>query len=232
MVLSDDSAEREHLIGAGIDTKPPHTRHHHSHKRHYLDFVEEDQPVAEELTAGGAGPDQPGNPLSDDIIKVEFHSPAPDVVPSDDALDWPNAPKPQKQKGGNPTAPWMLSDLYDYLSPDNEVSAVDTTPEPEPTPSPPADMEDENPLLFGSPSKPKNAKPNTDSTPSSPAPPMLGADREEEFGVGGALGADGCRLGFKLSGPGICVSECDNDPNFCFNGGVCTVVAGAGAFCR
>ncbi|XP_017281726.1 chondroitin sulfate proteoglycan 5b isoform X2 [Kryptolebias marmoratus] len=231
MVLSDDSAEREHLIGAGIGAKPPHTRHHHSHKHHYLDVVEEDQPVAEELTAGGAGPDQPGNPLSDDIIKVEFHSPAPDVVPSDIALDWAKAPKPQKQRGRDPTSPWTLAE-YDYLSPDNDVSAVDTTPEPEPTPSPPADMEDENPLLPGSPSKPESVKPNMDSGSYLPAPPMLGADREEEFGLSGAIGSDGCRLGFVLSGPGVCVSECDTEPNFCFNGGVCTVVAGTGAFCR
>ncbi|XP_037549668.1 chondroitin sulfate proteoglycan 5 isoform X2 [Nematolebias whitei] len=230
MVLSDDSAEREHLIGAGVGAKHPHTRHHHSHKSHYLDLVE--QPAAEELTAGGAGPDQPGNPLSDDIIKVEFHSPAPDVVPADDALDWAKVPKPQKQKGGDPTATWTMAEIYDYLSPDNEFSAVDTTPEPEPTPSPPADMEDENPLLAGSPSKPENEKPNMDSGSSLPAPPMLGAEREEEFGLGGAVGADGCRLGFVLSGPGVCVSECDNEPNFCLNGGMCTVVAGVGAFCR
>lgn len=231
MVLSDDSAEREHLIGAGVGAKLPHARHHHSHKSHYVDLVEE-QPAAEELTAGGAGPDQPGNPLSDDIIKVEFHSPASDVVPSDDALDWAKVPKPQKQRGGEPTATWTMGEIYDYLSPDSEFSAVDTTPEPEPTPSPPADMEDENPLLAGSPSKPENVKPSVDSGSSLPAPPMLGADREEEVGVGGAVGADGCRLGFVLSGPGVCVSECDNEPNFCLNGGACTVVAGVGAFCR
>ncbi|KAK2830282.1 hypothetical protein Q5P01_018213 [Channa striata] len=46
------------------------------------------------------------------------------------------------------------------------------------------------------------------------------------------MGADGCRLGFVRSGPGVCVSQCDAEPNFCFNGGVCTVVAGMGAFCR
>ncbi|KAG8005162.1 Chondroitin sulfate proteoglycan 5, partial [Nibea albiflora] len=186
MVLSDDSAERDHLIGAGLGlglgAKLPlsSTKHHHSHKHAHLDFAEEEPPVGEELTAGGAGPDQPGNPLSDDVITVEFHSPAPDIVTSDVALDWAKAPKPQKQKGGDPTA-WTLSDFYDYLSPDDDLSALDATPEPEPTPSPPADMEDENPLLAGSPAVPEN---------------------------------------------------CDIEPNFCFNGGVCTVIAGMGAFCR
>ncbi|XP_030596169.1 chondroitin sulfate proteoglycan 5b isoform X3 [Archocentrus centrarchus] len=135
MVLSDDSAERDHLIGAGLGlgTKLPlsSTKHHHSHKRVHLDFVEEDPPVGEELTAGGAGPDQPGNPLSDDVITVEFHSPAPDIVPSDVAINWAKAPKPQKQKTGDPNA-WTLSDFYDYLSPDDDLSAVDTPPEPEP----------------------------------------------------------------------------------------------------
>ncbi|XP_041823252.1 chondroitin sulfate proteoglycan 5-like isoform X3 [Melanotaenia boesemani] len=233
MVLSDDSAEREHLIGAGIGAKLPlsSTRHHHSHKHRHLDFVEEDPPVVEELTAGGAGPDQPGSPLSDGVITVEFHSPAPDVVPSDVALDWEKAPKPQKQKGGDPTT-WTLSDFYDYLSPDDDLSALDTTPEPEPTPSLPTNMEDENPLLTGSPAVPDNVRPKADSRPSLPAPPMLGPDRSDGLGVGGAMGADGCRLGFVLSGPGVCVSQCDTEPNFCFNGGVCTVVAGMGAFCR
>ncbi|XP_069551100.1 chondroitin sulfate proteoglycan 5-like isoform X3 [Brachyistius frenatus] len=234
-VLSDDSAERDHLIGAGLGlgAKLPlsSTKHHHSHKHAHLDFVEEDPPVGEELTAGGAGPDQPGNPLSDDVITVEFHSPAPDVVPSDGALDWEKAPKAQKQKGGSPTA-WTLSDFYDYLSPDDDLSALDTTPEPEPTPSPPADMEDENPLLSGSPAVPDNVRPNVASGPSLPAPPMPGPDKDEGLGLGGAMGSGGCRLGFVQSGPGVCVSQCDTEPNFCFNGGVCTVVAGVGAFCR
>ncbi|KAM8766673.1 uncharacterized protein AB9X84_005828 isoform 3-T3 [Acanthopagrus schlegelii] len=233
MVLSDDSAEREHLIGAGLGAKLPltSTKHHHSHKHAHLDFVEEDPPVGEELTAGGAGPDQPGNPLSDEVITVEFHSPAPDTVPSDNALDLSKVPKPQKQKGGDPTA-WTLSDFYDYLSPDDDLSALDATPEPEPSPSPPADMEDENPLLAGSPAVPDNVRPKADSGPSISAPPVPGLEKGDGFGLGGAMGADGCRLGFVRSGPGVCVSQCDIEPNFCFNGGVCTVVAGMGAFCR
>uniref|UniRef100_A0A3B3TMJ1 Chondroitin sulfate proteoglycan 5b n=2 Tax=Poecilia latipinna TaxID=48699 RepID=A0A3B3TMJ1_9TELE len=232
MVLSDDSAEREHLIGAGIGARLPlsSTRHHHSHKRHYLDFVEDDQ-HGEEFTAGGAGPDHPGNPLSDDVITVAFHSPAPDVVPADVTLDWAKTPKAQKQRGGEPNK-YSLTEYYDYLSSDNDVSAVDTTPEPDPTPSPPPDMEDENPLLAGSPVIRKNSRPNTSGGSSLPAPPMQGPDNNNGMGVGGAVGADGCRLGFVLSGPGVCVSQCDIEPNFCFNGGVCTVVAGMGAFCR
>ncbi|XP_068558628.1 chondroitin sulfate proteoglycan 5b isoform X2 [Cebidichthys violaceus] len=233
MVLSDDSAERDHLIGAGLGAKLPlsSTKHHLSHKHAHLDVEEEDSPVGDELTAGGAGPDQPGNPMSDDVITVEFHSQAPDIVPSDVALDWAKAPKPQKQKAGDPTA-WTLSDFYDYLSPDDDLSALDTTPEPEPTPSPPPEMEDENPLLAGSPAVPDNVRPSTDSGPSVPATPMPGKDKGDGLGLGGAMGADGCRLGFVRSGPGVCVSECDIKPNFCFNGGVCTVVAGLGAFCR
>ncbi|XP_029918725.1 uncharacterized protein LOC115367213 isoform X2 [Myripristis murdjan] len=235
MVLSDDSAERDHLIGAGLGLGaglPLSTvKRHHSHKHTHLDFADEDQSVGEELTAGGAGPDHPGNPLSDDVITVEFHSPAPETVPADVAMDWPKAPEPLQQKGGSPTA-WTLSDFYEYLSPDDDLSALDTTPDPEPSPSPPADMEDENPLLLGSPAISDNVKPNFDSGPSLPAPPMPGQGRGRELGLGGALGPDGCRLGFVRSGPGTCVSQCDVDPNFCFNGGVCTVVAGMGAFCR
>ncbi|XP_036070157.1 chondroitin sulfate proteoglycan 5 [Oryzias melastigma] len=227
MVLSDDSAEKDHLIGAGNSARLPlhSTRHHRSHKHHYLDFAEDDAPVAEELTAGG-GPDAPGNSLSDDVITVEFHSPAPDVVPSDVALDWAKAPKPQKQKSGDPTQ-WGLSDFYD-----DNLSALGSTPVPEPSPSPPADVDDENPLLPGTPAVFNKVRPKVNSGSSPPAGPIPSPDQDQGLGIGGAMGADGCRLGFVLSGPGVCVAQCDIEPNFCFNGGVCTVVAGMGAFCR
>ncbi|XP_068189385.1 chondroitin sulfate proteoglycan 5b isoform X2 [Antennarius striatus] len=235
MVLSEDSAEREHLIGAGLGrgAKLPlsSNKHHRLHKHALLDFVEEDPPVGEELTAGGAGSDQPGSQSSDDVITVEFHSPAPDIMPSDVALGWAKALKPQKQKGGDPTA-WTLSDFYDYLSPDDDLSALDATPAPEPTPSPPPDMEDENPLLDGSVAVPDKVRPGIDTGPSLSAPSGPGIKNGDDLGLGGAVGADGCRLGFVRSGPGVCVPQCDTEPNFCFNGGVCTVVAGMGAFCR
>ncbi|XP_061738752.1 chondroitin sulfate proteoglycan 5b isoform X2 [Nerophis ophidion] len=264
MVLSDDSAEREHLIEAEVPTLSKHShshkhlieaevptlskhshshkhlieaevptlsKHSHSHKHAHLALVEEDPPVGEELTGGGAGPDQPGNPLSDDIITVEFHSPAPEVVPSDVESPGAKLPKPQKQKAGAPTA-WTLSDFYDYLSPDDDLSASDPTPEPEPTPSPPVYMEDENPLLASSPARPVNAKPGVDNKPAWPATSQPAPDNGGDLSLGGALGGDGCRLGFVRSGPGMCVSQCDAQPNFCFNEGVCTVVAGVGAFCR
>ncbi|KAF3707534.1 Chondroitin sulfate proteoglycan [Channa argus] len=233
MVLSDDSAERDHLIGAGIGVKLPlsSTKHHRPHKHAHLDLLEEYPPTGEELTAGGAGPDQPGNPLSDDVITVEFHSQAPDTVPSEVDQNWAKAPKPQKQKGGSPTK-WTGLDFYEYMSSEYDPSALDTTPEPEPTPSPPANMEDENPFLAGSPAIPDKVKNNAESRPSLPATPMPGPDKGEGLGLGGAMGGDGCRLGFVRSGPGVCVSQCDTEPNFCFNGGVCTVVAGMGAFCR
>ncbi|XP_051928403.1 chondroitin sulfate proteoglycan 5-like [Hippocampus zosterae] len=221
MVLSDDSAERDHLIEAG---KPAFPKHHRSHKRVHL----EPDPAQEELTAGGAGPDQPGNPLSDDIIAVEFHSPAPETIPSDIDQNGAKLPKPQKQKGDNPTA-WTLSDFYDYLSPDDDLSASAPTQEPEASPSPPADMEDENPLLAGAPARPVTveAKPASSAQPE-PEP----AGNNGDLSLGGAVGSDGCRLGFVRSGPGICVSQCDIEPDFCYNEGVCTVVAGVGAFCR
>uniref|UniRef100_A0A3P9LN42 Chondroitin sulfate proteoglycan 5b n=1 Tax=Oryzias latipes TaxID=8090 RepID=A0A3P9LN42_ORYLA len=232
MVLSDDSAEKDHLIGAGHRPSLPlhSTRHHRSHKHHYLDFAEEGTPVAEELTAGG-GPDAHGNSLSDDVIPVKFHSPAPDVVPSDVPLDWAKVPKPQKQKSGDSTQ-WGLSDFYDDPAPDDDLSALDSTPAPDPTPSPPPDVDDENPLLPGTPAVFNEVGPKMDTGSSPAAGPIPSPDPDQGLGVGGAMGADGCRLGFVLSGPGVCVAQCDTEPNFCFNGGVCTVVPGSGAFCR
>ncbi|XP_053719273.1 chondroitin sulfate proteoglycan 5-like isoform X1 [Synchiropus splendidus] len=226
MVLSDDSAEREHLIGAGPGVKLPvrSHKHHHSHKHARPNFAEE--PAGEELTAGGAGSD---HQLSDDIVTVEFHSPAPDFVPSDEGVNWAKPPQAQKQKGE--PSDWTLSDFYDYTSRDDDLSALDTTPEPEPTPSPPADMEDENPLLAGSPALPEYVSPGLASGPALQAPPTLGGDKGQGV-LGVAMGPDGCRLGFARSTSGACLSQCEVEPNFCFNGGVCTVVPGSAAFCR
>jgi len=236
-VLSDDSAERDHLIGAGLSLGAglplSSSSHRRAHKRLHLDFSDEDQHLGggEELTAGGAGagPDQPGNPAADnDVITVEFHSPAPDTAPS----EWPRGASPsgpQRQKGGNPTA-WTLSDFYDYLAPDDDLSALDATPVPEPSPSPPADMDNENPRLPDAAGK---------GWPPAPQPPLQGGGGggvkgpAGPGGLGGVVGSDGCRPGFvRVSGPGACVPQCDADPDFCLNGGVCTVVAEVGAFCR
>lgn len=218
MVLSDDSAERDHLIGLGASL-PLSSKRHHSHKHKYLDFIEEDPPMGEELTAGGAGPDQPGNPMVDDPV-VAFHSPAPDIVPNDEDVAWAKAPQAQKQKTDSKQTTWSLNDFYEYA--DTDLSAAEPTPEPEPTPSPPANMEDENPLL---PEVTEKVRP--DSGASLPAPPKRTPGKEDD-----AVGPDGCRLGLVRSGTGVCVSQCELEPNFCLNGGVCTVVPGMGAFCR
>ncbi|XP_055081195.1 uncharacterized protein LOC117378834 isoform X2 [Periophthalmus magnuspinnatus] len=188
MVISDDSAERDHLIGLGASL-PLSSKRHHSHKHKYLDFIEEEPPMGEEFTAGGAGPDQPGNPMVDDVV-VAFHSPAPDTVPTDEDVAWAKAPQAQKQKTDSKQGSWSINDFYEYT--DTDLSAADPTPEPEPTPSP-------------------------------PAPPGKEVN---------AVGADSCSLGFVRSGTGVCVSQCELEPNFCLNDGVCTVVPGMGAFCR
>ncbi|KAK7898674.1 hypothetical protein WMY93_019527 [Mugilogobius chulae] len=216
MALSDDSAERDHLIGLGASL-PLSSKRHHSHKHKYLDFIEEEPPMGEEFTAGGEGPDQPGNPMVDGVI-VAFHSPAPDTVPTNEDVAWAKAPQAQKQKiNSKQTINWSLNDFYD-----TDLSAVDPTSEPESTPSPPATMEDENPML---PEVTKKVWP--DSGASLPAPPKLTPGTEMD-----ADGPGGCRLGFVRSGTGVCVSQCEMEPNFCLNDGVCTVVPGMGAFCR
>ncbi|XP_072303683.1 chondroitin sulfate proteoglycan 5b isoform X3 [Eucyclogobius newberryi] len=218
MVLSDDSAERDHLIGLGASL-PLSSKRHHSHKHKYLDFIEEEPPMGEEFTAGGAGPEQPGNPMVDGVI-VAFHSPAPDTVPTNEDVAWAKAPQAQKQKPDSKQTTWSINDFYEYT--DTDLSAVDPTTDPEPTPSPPATMEDENPMLTE-----VTKKVWPDIGASLPAPPKLDPGKKVD-----AEGADGCRLGFVRTGTGVCVSQCELEPNFCLNDGVCTVVPGMGAFCR
>nr|XP_046181502.1 uncharacterized protein LOC124012111 isoform X3 [Oncorhynchus gorbuscha] len=221
VLIGDDSAE---LIGLGlglaaglplsaIKRKPSHRRHPH------LDFTEQDgQPIREELTGGEY------QEHSDDIIKVEFHNPDRPLTPdlSSDS-DWLTAVvQPLQQRAGDPTA-WTLSDFYDYLSPDDELSTIDTTLDPDPTLTPLADMEDENPSLTGSPVPnvtPDNDDPQPPSQSQSPPPPFP------------PQGSDGCGLGFVRSEVGgECVSQCDAQPDFCYNRGVCTIATGMGAFC-
>ncbi|XP_010871651.1 chondroitin sulfate proteoglycan 5 [Esox lucius] len=221
-MLSGEDSELVGLgFGLGAELPLQTTKRDSSHWRHpYLDFSEEyDQPVREELP----GAEIPGN--SDDAIKVEFRNSDQPLTP--DLLsdsDWLTAvPQPLPQREGNPTA-WTISDFYDYLSPDDELSAIETTLDPEPTLTPPADMEDENPSLTGSPVPTftlgnDNPKPPSQSqTPPLPSPPQ---------------GSEGCGLGFVRSEVGgECVSQCDAQPDFCFNRGVCTIATGIGAFCR
>ncbi|XP_071224603.1 chondroitin sulfate proteoglycan 5-like isoform X1 [Salvelinus alpinus] len=222
VLIGDDSAE---LIGLGlglaaglplsaIKRKPSHRRHSH------LDFTEQDdQPIREELTG------EESQERSDDIIKVEFHNPDRPLTPdlSSDS-DWLTAVvQPLQQRAGDPTA-WTLSDFYDYLSPDDELSTIDSTLDPDPTLTPPTDMEDENPSLTGSPVlnvTPDNDDPQPPSQSQSPPPPSP------------PQGSDGCGLGFVRSEVGgECVSQCDTQPDFCYNRGVCTIATGIGAFCR
>ncbi|XP_077600090.1 chondroitin sulfate proteoglycan 5b isoform X3 [Stigmatopora nigra] len=224
MGLSEDSAERDHLIEAG---HPLFSKRHHSHKRTHPVPVPDPvpDPAGEELTAGGAGADQKAASDEEAAAGVEFHRPAPEMSPAD-------LPRAQKQKGGDPTA-WTLSDFYDYLSPDDDLSASAPAQDPEPSLSPPADMEDENPLLSGAAAvAPVGAAAPPAPAENKPVSPAVDDDGDGLSLGGGAMGSDGCRLGFVRSGPGICVSRCDLQPDFCFNDGVCTVVAGVGAFCR
>ncbi|KAK6324169.1 hypothetical protein J4Q44_G00065080 [Coregonus suidteri] len=219
-VLSgDDSAELIGLglgLGAGLPLSV--TKRDHSHRRHsHLDFAEEDiQPIREELT-GGESPER-----SDDIIKVEFHN-TDRPLPPDRLSDsfWLMAvAQPLQQRAGDPTA-WTFSDFYDYMSPDDKISAIEMTLDPEPTLNPPADIEDENPSLTGTTVTPGNDDPQPPSQSQPPPPPSP------------SQGSDRCGLGFVRSEVGgECVSQCDAQPDFCYNRGVCAIDTGIGAFCR
>ncbi|CAB1350639.1 unnamed protein product [Coregonus sp. 'balchen'] len=193
-VLSgDDSAELIGLglgLGAGLPLSV--TKRDHSHRRHsHLDFAEEDiQPIREELT-GGESPER-----SDDIIKVEFHN-TDRPLPPDRLSDsfWLMAvAQPLQQRAGDPTA-WTLSDFYDYMSPDDNISAIEMTLDPEPTLNPPADIEDENPSLTGTTVTPGNDDPQPPSQSQPPPPPSP------------SQGSDGCGLGFVRPEVGVGVAS-------------------------
>ncbi|KAL0962033.1 hypothetical protein UPYG_G00334880 [Umbra pygmaea] len=200
-------------LGAGLPVRA--SKFDPSHKRHsYLDIPEEyDQPISEEFT----GEEIPEH--SDDVIGVEFHnSDHPSTSEFLPDSNWRTAiPRPLQQRVGDPTA-WTLSDFYDYLSPG------ETTLEPEPTLTPPTDMEDENPSLTNSPIPSVTLGNNNPQPPSQSQRPPLSSLPQ---------GSGGCGLGFVRSEVGgECVSQCDAQPDFCYNRGVCTITTGIGAFCR
>ncbi|XP_041759478.1 chondroitin sulfate proteoglycan 5 [Coregonus clupeaformis] len=234
VLIGDDSAELIGIgLGLGAELPLSATKRNPSHRRHsHLDFTEEDdQPIREELTG------RESQERSDDIIKVEFHNPDRPLTPdlSSDS-DWLTAvAQPLQQRAGDPTA-WTLSDFYDYLSPDAELSTIDTTLDPEPTLTPPADMEDENPSLTGSPVPyvtPDNDDPQQPSQSQPPSQSQFPSQSQSPPPPSPPQGSDGCGLGFVRSEVGDeCVSQCDAQPDFCYNRGVCTIATGIGAFCR
>ncbi|CAB1350638.1 unnamed protein product [Coregonus sp. 'balchen'] len=149
-----------------------------------------------------------GLPLS--VTKLEFHN-TDRPLPPDRLSDsfWLMAvAQPLQQRAGDPTA-WTLSDFYDYMSPDDNISAIEMTLDPEPTLNPPADIEDEKPIAHWPPLLPPAM-----TTPS----PHLRVRWVWSGFVRSEVG-------------GECVSQCDAQPDFCYNRGVCAIDTGIGAFC-
>ncbi|XP_051991084.1 uncharacterized protein LOC127650014 isoform X2 [Xyrauchen texanus] len=148
---------------------------------------------------------------SEDIITVKFYNPPPHYIVPDTPA------RAQMLQGGDPTS-WTLSNFYDYLSPDYSPSEV-YPDESEPT-SP--DMQDENVRLVA------NTVPSNTKTFASDDGASGGYD---PAGAKDLADNSGCLIGFVKSN-GTCVSPCEINPSYCFNGGQCYVVDSIGAFCR
>lgn len=222
--ISPDSAETEHLlpgnpVGPGVTeggeeeeegeeedgvtrTDPPWI---HAKDTAVFDL--------DRLSTTTAPPSVATNPSNPDVLHVDFFDPSSQGRGLDLAPPSPSLLAHELQ-GGDPTS-WAMPDNYDYLTP-YEDSASPTVDEYAYSTTTDAYETDEDlRLSAGSQGRPK---------PGSSAPPAASP-------VDGSDGMGGCRVGYRLVN-GSCPSPCDLLPSYCFNGGQCYLLEGAGAFCR
>ncbi|XP_054637688.1 chondroitin sulfate proteoglycan 5-like isoform X3 [Dunckerocampus dactyliophorus] len=168
------------------------------------------------FTSTHAAPPPPStHPANLDVLHVDFFDPSSRGRKLDLAPPSTTSPAHELQ-GGDPTS-WAMPDNYDYLTPyEDGVS---------PTADEYADTTTDAYESDGSPARSRPRGPGV-LMPNFPAgvPPASSP-------VDGSDGMGGCRVGYQMVNAS-CRSPCDFVPNYCYNGGQCYMLEGAGTFCR
>ncbi|XP_061737725.1 chondroitin sulfate proteoglycan 5 isoform X6 [Nerophis ophidion] len=159
---------------------------------------------------------RPPNP---DVLHVDFFDPSSRGRNLDLAAPSPSYPAHELQ-GGDPTS-WAMPDNYDYLTPYEDGASPTADEYTDATTAAAADAYESD----GSPvrSRPRGPSPVRPNSPAGVPPAAVPLD--------GSDGMGGCRVGFLLVNAS-CRSPCDFVPNYCYNGGQCYLLEGAGTFCR
>ncbi|XP_056330996.1 chondroitin sulfate proteoglycan 5 isoform X3 [Danio aesculapii] len=140
----------------------------------------------------------------------------------------PPSQSPHELQGRDSTS-WAMPDNYDYMTPYDDSVSPTTEDYPSSTTSEFETYDDE----ISTTPPPKRDPPRLPSKPSFTFP--KGATGEEDRrappGAVDTVNGSDCRLGFVRIN-GTCKSRCDQQPNYCFNGGQCYVMEGTQMFCR
>ncbi|XP_026766946.1 chondroitin sulfate proteoglycan 5 isoform X4 [Pangasianodon hypophthalmus] len=133
----------------------------------------------------------------------------------------PPSPTAHELQGREPTA-WAMPNNYDYLTPYDQT----VSPTSEEATTKPDEYEDDL-TTTPPPPPPRTFRPHF---PNSFIPAREEEPPANRNKVGKSSSAE-CWTGSMLVN-GTCKSQCDMMPNYCFNGGQCFVLEGAGVFCR
>lgn len=230
--LSPDSAESEHLlpgnpVGAEVmeggeeGDDPSHTDPPWIHAKDTAVFD------LDHLFTTAAPPAAATNPSNPDVLHVDFFDPSSHGRSLDLAPPSPSLLAHELQ-GGDPTS-WAMPDNYDYLTPYEDSASPTADQYAYSTTTDTYESDEDLRLSAGSQGRPQPGSfmPGAGA----PLPNAPAAAPPAASPVDGSDGAGGCRVGFQMVS-GRCRSPCDVQPNFCFNGGQCYLLEGAGAFCR
>lgn len=169
-----------------------------------------------------APPSVPTNPSNPDVLHVDFFDPSSHGRGLDLAPPSPSQLAHELQ-GGDPTS-WAMPDNYDYLTPYDDSASPTVDEYTYSTTTDAYETDEDLRLSAGSQGRPKPGALAPEPNVPVAAPPAASP-------VDGSDGMGGCRVGYRLAN-GSCRSPCDLLPNYCFNGGQCYLLEGAGAFCR
>ncbi|KAJ8354161.1 hypothetical protein SKAU_G00217280 [Synaphobranchus kaupii] len=238
--ISLDSAEKDHLLNVGsegVGSNLPTLPAPRGPADVHLDFKDEKDQLPytdppwqrakgrQEVTVFDLDHQPPGptpglSPYQPDVFTVDFFDPASRRR----NLDL-SSPKPaaHELQGGNPDS-WELPDGNEYTT--NYEGSYSTTENRHTS----VDKQDETIMRFATapPSVRFNPRPPDVKLPSWPA-----EDEEPPAapGVVDATNGSVCHQGY-VRHNATCRSVCDFFPSYCFNGGQCYLVEGAGVFCR
>ncbi|XP_061885723.1 chondroitin sulfate proteoglycan 5 isoform X3 [Entelurus aequoreus] len=157
---------------------------------------------------------RPPNP---DVLHVDFFDPSSRGRNLDLAPPSTSYPAHELQ-GGDPTS-WAMPDNYDYLTPYEDGASPTADEYTDATTAADAYESDGSPVR----SRPRGPGPVRPNFPAGVPPAAVPLD--------GSDGMGGCRVGYRLVNAS-CRSPCDFVPNYCYNGGQCYLLEGAGTFCR
>lgn len=212
--ISPDSAETENLLpgkpvgpelteGGEEEADPSHTDPPWIRAKDTAVFD------LDHLFTTAAPPSAATKPSSPDVLHVDFFDPSSQGRSLDLAPPSPS-PLTHELQGGDPTS-WAMPDSYDYLTPYEDGASPTADDYTDSTTTDAYESDLDLRLAAGSQGRPQ---------PGAGAGPLDGSD-----------GAGGCRVGYQMA-DGRCRSPCEVQPNYCFNGGQCYLLEGAGAFCR